>query len=159
GLEYVRMDGEATGFSGGLYPGGSNEPPQKHLNTGLDLAQHIIPLDRDGNPDPQNGQIGLLSLGMSNTAIEFGAFTQLAMEDPQVNSQILFINGALSGATSDRWLNPDSEAWSRLANTVGPSGLQVQVAWVKLTQVQGGDFPQKAQSLQADLVTIVQHLK
>ncbi len=57
--------GTYLGFTGGLYPGGSNEIPPGHLAAGLTRAATIRPLDRSGNPD-SSGKIVLLSVGMSN---------------------------------------------------------------------------------------------
>lgn len=81
------------GFEGGLFPGGSNVMPEVHAAAGLERANRIQPLDVNGNPDP-NGKIVLMSVGMSNTAIEFcshqqegvscnqGTFMDLAAGEP-----------------------------------------------------------------------------
>src|SRR5262249_30337242 len=62
------------GFAGGLYPNSANPPPAAHLAAGLDIAQNQIqPLDANGNADPNNGVIALLSLGMSNTTQEWAS--------------------------------------------------------------------------------------
>ena len=39
--EYIRMDGNNTGFSGGLYPNGENRRPVNHEQAGLALAESI----------------------------------------------------------------------------------------------------------------------
>src|SRR5262245_41594753 len=52
----------------GAYPDAANEMPPEHHAAGLALANAVVPLDADGNPDPVNGEIVLLSVGMSNTA-------------------------------------------------------------------------------------------
>jgi hypothetical protein len=160
--EYIRMDGQATGFSGGLYPDGSNTRPPAHEAAGLALTAQIEPLDADGNPDPTNGRIVLMSLGMSNTNSEFGAFMNLAHNDSDINPNLYLLNGALGGQTSDRWLDPNALAWQELDRVFERfeiSSEQVQLVWIKLTQVQGGDFPAKALALQDDLEVIVQHLQ
>ncbi len=160
--EYIRMDGQATGFIGGLYPNGSNQPPTSHANAGLYQAGLIQPLNVNGQPDLDNGKIVMISIGMSNTNSEFGSFIDLAQNDPEINDALLLVNGALANQTSDRWINPDEIAWQVLADQLENlqiSPLQVQVAWIKLTQTGGGDFPEKAQALQADLEIIVRNLK
>lgn len=162
GAEYIRMDGKPTGFTGGLYADGSNTRPAQHEAAGLALADQIQPLTVDGKLDGEKGKIVFISIGMSNTAIEFEAFNRLAKQNAQFNQQVILFNGALSGLTSEKWIDPQAIGWQQLEGKISKysfSPLQVQAAWVKLTQTGGGEFPQKAQALQADLEVIVQHLK
>lgn len=65
--------GAATykGFPGGLYPNGSNTPPAAHQQAGLTQAAAVVPLNAAGVPDERQGLIGLISIGLSNTTIEF----------------------------------------------------------------------------------------
>lgn len=161
--EYIRMDGQATGFIGGLYPGGSNQPPAAHAAAGLALAGEITPLAPDGTPDP-DGKIVMISTGMSNAQMEFGRFVELASQDSRVNSHLIIINGAISNMTADRWSNPDPNLspWDELNRRLQQAGVtpaQVQVAWTKNTLVQGGEFPAKAEELQGHLETIARRLK
>ncbi len=160
--EYIRMDGRSTGYSGGLYPNGSNLRPPQHEAAGLVLSRQIQPLAMDGQVDEEGGRILLISIGMSNTASEFEAFSRLAQRQPAINPQLVLINGALPNQIAERWANPEGIAWQELDRKItafGFSSQQVQVAWIKLTNTGGGDFPQKAMALQADLQTIVQHLR
>ncbi|MHB8134860.1 MAG: hypothetical protein ACYDH1_11625 [Anaerolineaceae bacterium] len=160
--EYIRMDGSATGYFGGLYPNGENVRPQNHETAGIALANSIKPLNRDGNIDPENGKIVFVSIGMSNTSMEFDTFMQLAKDDHNISPNVLLINGALSSQTSDRWVDPNAITWQNIANILDSYQLtpsQVQVAWIKLTQTRGGDFPAKALALESDLEKIVQNLK
>lgn len=159
--EYVRMDGQITGFSGGLYPDGRNLRPPEHEAAGQAIAVTIIPLNEAGEPD-SHGRIGFISVGMSNTASEFQHFMNTIHLHPQVNPQVKAVNGAQGGRTADRWAATETDVWLNLdtalqrANTTPE---QVQVAWIKLTLTGGGDFPEKAELLQANLTTIVQELK
>jgi hypothetical protein len=160
--DYIRMDGTSTGFKGGLYPNGENTRPTNHEQSGIAIADTIVPVDINGNYDPKNGKIIFLSIGMSNTNLEFETFQQMAKEDPETNSKILFLNGALSSQTSDRWLDPNAITWQNISDRISQYGFspaQVQVVWIKLTQTKAGDFPAKAQSLESDLKTIVRNLK
>lgn len=158
---YVRMDGTVTGFIGGLYPGGSNTRPPEHEAAGLDVASAIQPLDAAGAPDPANGRIVMISVGMSNTQMEFQTLMDLARRDPEVNPLLALVNTALGGATADRWVDPAAPTWSEADLALARAGvtpMQVQVAWVKQTLVQGGAFPGKAEELREALIAIVHNL-
>ena len=54
------------GQDGGLYGGGKNEPPEKHLQVAIARSKLIRPLDAEGKP-AADGKIVLISVGMSNT--------------------------------------------------------------------------------------------
>src|SRR5262245_41908529 len=73
--------GSYQGFTGGLYPNGSNVLPPAHLALGQALAAQVQPRDAAGNPSPA-GRIVLLSIGMSNTTQEFSTFVPIANADP-----------------------------------------------------------------------------
>ena len=159
---YTRMDGQATEFTGGLYPGGSNVRPPEHEAAGQALAAQIQPLAPDGSPDPVNGRIIVISIGMSNTGQEFGEFQKMARNNPLINSKVFLINGGVGGRTAEFWVDPNSDAWDELQRRLDHyeiSAEMVQVAWIKLTLFQGGDFPAKAVELEEHLELIVKDLK
>lgn len=160
---YVRMDGEPTGYRGGLYPDGANTRPPTHEAAGMAAAARIQPLDEAGQPSP-DGKIVLLSAGMSNTSSEFNGFMSLVHENRLAidNPALVLVNGAQGGRVSDMWADPQSAVWPELDGRLHHhrvSHEQVQAVWIKLTQTRGGDFPEKAEALQADLVLVVQNLK
>jgi len=158
---YVRMDGQVTEYTGGLYPGGANTRPPEHEAAGLAIASQIVPLDPDGTPDPTNGRIVMISIGMSNTQMDFQTLMDMAHSDPEINPRLTLVNGALGGRTADFWVDPASMTWDQVDIALGRadvSPLQVQVAWVKQTLVQGGEFPGKALELQDALEAIVHNL-
>jgi hypothetical protein len=159
--EYIRMDGQPTGFTGGLYPDGANQRPDPHNQAGLAIAAQITPLNVDGIPDLQNGRIVMLSIGMSNTNMEFGAFMELVHQHPDVNPRLALVNGAQANRTAEAWVDPDAPPWLEVDNRLAQQGLtrqQVQVAWVKNVHTRGGDFPEKALTLQDDLEAIARNL-
>jgi hypothetical protein len=159
--EYVRLNTGATGFTGGLYPGGSNLRPPDHEQAGIDIADQIMPLDASGMPDPK-GRIVLLSIGMSNTAMEFRAFMSMARSDPSVNRGVVLINGAHPGKVATEWVDPEATTWDyveSLLSSAELSPLQVQVAWIKLTNFSMNKFPESIQKLQNDLKVVVHNLK
>lgn len=158
---YIRMDGQNTGFTGGLYPNGSNLRPQAHEAAGVNIARHIVPLNTNGVPDP-NGKIVMIGIGMSNAWQEFNAFLIQAQSDPRVNPSLVIINGAQPGMTAEDWIDPNADTWyvvnQRLSGRdVTPE--QVQVAWVKNTLIGPGAFPAMAQTLQSNLESIARNLK
>jgi hypothetical protein len=160
--EYIRMDGASTGFLGGLYPGGFNVRPPDHEDAGVIIASQIVPLDELGHSDPADGKIVLISVGMSNTRMEFEGFIDQVVGDSTINPKLVIVNGGQGAQVSDRWADPNAEAWDRLEQFLKDAGvtpLQVQVAWVKLAQFGSGDFPAKAQSLQIDLEAVSRNLK
>lgn len=153
-------DGTYRGAPGGLYPGGSNEPPTSHLEAGVALARTVQPVDAEGNPDP-NGRYALISVGMSNASAEFQAFIQRAGADPTVDPHLVMVDGAQGGAAAARW-SEGSPTWEELDARLAEAGVtpqQVQVAWIKQTNQGGGGWPEYAETLQQDLVEIVGVLK
>jgi hypothetical protein len=54
------------GYEGGLYPGASNLRPAAHDAAGRKIAQSIVPLDANGNPDSVNGRIVYTIISVSN---------------------------------------------------------------------------------------------
>lgn len=161
--EYVRMEGGLTGYRGGLYPDGANARPPEHEAAGLAAAARIQPLDETGQPSP-DGKIVLMSVGMSNTSSEFNGFMSLAHERrlDLSNPSLVLVNGAQGGRVSEWWADPESAVWPELdgrLHHMRVSHAQVQAVWIKLTQTRGGDFPAKAEALQADLIRVVQNLK
>jgi hypothetical protein len=162
GLEYMRMDGTGTGAYGGLYPNGSNSRPSDHEAAGRMIARQVAPLDANGSPDHQEGRIGMVSVGMSNTAMEFLTFKANSFLEPDVNPKVTLINGAQPGQVSGDWVDPDAAPWKELDNRLQQAGLtpeQVQIVWLKQTQTGHGSFPEKPRALQEELKAIVQNLQ
>jgi hypothetical protein len=165
------LAGTYRGQPGGLYAGGASVRPPAHEAVGIDLARtRVQPLDAQGRPDPAKGRIVFLSIGMSNTATEFGRFMEIAHADPARNPQVTIVNGAVSGQTADRYRDPDSKAWQWTLDQLARGSVtrhQVQVAWVKVvlrgfgsnTADPAANFPAFARALQADLETISRNLK
>jgi len=154
--------GTYKGFEGGLYPGGRSDPPPAYLETGLTHARKIKPLDRSGQP-ASDGKIVLLSVGMSNTSMEFSAFKRLADGDDQKNPQLTIVDGAQGGQDAERTIDPGAPYWSvvdRRLREAGVNAEQVEVVWLK--QAIAGehrDFPSDARRLEEDLRAIVRILE
>ena len=152
------------GEDGGLYGGGSNEAPKAHLDAAMKEAAKIRPLDADGK-ESADGKIGLISVGMSNTTMEYSRFMQLANADAAKSAKVVLIDGAQGGQTGRRWADTKAPLWQKVDERLKASGLsakQVQVAWMKQAEAgpaQYGDFPKHAKQLQENLVTGLANLK
>ncbi len=128
------MDGITyLGFPGGLYPSG-NDIPAAHEQAGAALASTIEPLDASGQPSA-NGRYVLLSVGMSNTALEFKRFIDFAGADPTVNNtELRLINGGQGGKPAPDWETPTAGVYNSIKNSLERRNLserQVQVVWLK----------------------------
>jgi hypothetical protein len=141
------------GHAGGLYPGGVNRPPRRHLRRGLDAAQRVRPI---------RGRIGVVGIGMSNAMAEFGAFARSVSQDPARNPSLVFVEGPGGGWDAVRISKPQARYWTDLDARVRRARLQrgqVQVVWLKQA-IAGEDrpFPQDARALQANLRTVIRLL-
>ncbi len=159
------------GEDGGLYGAGQNSPPEKPLKAALAQAKLIRPLDRDGKPDP-HGKIGFISVGMSNTTMEFSQFMRMANADREKSPQVVLVDGAQGGMDARSWsgdktapLGRGRDPWPVLDQRLQQAGVapaQVQVAWLKQAlagPASLGEFPKHAEELERHLVTILHQLK
>jgi len=151
------------GFQGGLYPGGLNQRPSAHDAAGRAIAAQITPLDASGNADP-NGEIGVMSIGMSNASLEWEEFIALAASSTGIDPNVTIANGAEVGQGAREISNPASTYWtitipSRL-NYYGLTADQIQVVWIKeAVKFPTDPFPNHAQEMQDFLQSIVQILQ
>lgn len=136
-------------YEGGLYPEGKNEIPDAHYQAGVEIARQIEPLNLQGQPDP-NGKIIMTSVGMSNTSSMFcgvadpndpckqGTFMSRFLDNQSTyNANLVLIDGADPGKTAEKWEIADDATYRRVLDEelepFGHSELQVQVAWINLT--------------------------
>jgi len=151
------------GFQGGLYPGGTNQRPRSHDSAGAALATQIRPVDASGLPDPTNGRIVLLSIGMSNATQEFSMFKALADTDRTKNPRLIIVDGAQGGQTAAIISNPTATFWAVIDQRLAIAGVtrnQVQVAWVKEANANPTQpFPAHALELQTQFEAIARILK
>lgn len=151
--------GTYRGFGGGLYSNGANVPPERHLADGLGIAGTIVPLSAAGVPDPANGRIVLLSVGMSNTTQEFSRFKTMADTFAGKNPRVTVVDGAQGGQTASIIAVPTANFWSVIDQRLQAAGVtaaQVQAVWLKEANAgPTNGFPQYALDLQRDLAAIV----
>ena len=96
------MTSPYKGQDGGLYGGGRNEPPEAHRAAYQNESEKIRPLDENGQPS-DNGKIGLISIGFSNTSIEWEDFRRTADADPHKSPRVVIVNGAIGGRSAVMW--------------------------------------------------------
>jgi hypothetical protein len=141
------------GEEGGLYPGGRNSPPDRHLAEGIRLAKSIAPID---------GRIVFLTIGMSNTTQETQAFLRLAARDPEINPKVTLVDGAQGGQTAAITANPAANFWKVVDQRLAEAHVtanQVQVVWIKQANANPSTgFPAAAKKLQADLIATLHNL-
>jgi hypothetical protein len=153
--------GSYRGSKGGLYPGSVDFRPVAHEREGEAIAEGIGPLAPDGTPNPQ-GKYALLSIGMSNTTIEFRAFRQLVGRDPANDPHLVIVDGAQSGVTGTQWADPRDPAWAAVNSRLSVLGVtpqQVAVAWVKVADAHPtSGWPSYAMALESDMASIAHNL-
>ena len=137
------------GYSGGLYEKGKNAPSPSYLKTGLIAAKRVRPID---------GKIVLLSIGMSNTTMEFSAFKRLADANPGKSADVTLVDGAQGGQDAEIVKDPSARFWSvvdQRLSAAGANASQVQAVWLKEAIAQENEpFPADALHLQSDLRAI-----
>lgn len=152
------------GQQGGLYPAGSNVRPDIHNADGLKLSTQIVPLDTSGNYDPINGKIVLMSVGMSNTSLEFIQFMNLVNQSTIVNPKLVVVNGAQGGKDINKIVNPSDSFWLILNQRLSARGLtarQVQAIWFKEAEAGPTDtsFPGNPLTIKTKYKTVMNILK
>lgn len=161
-LAEMTAEDKYKGEDGGLYGAGKNEPPAAHLAAATKASARIVPLDAAGKP-AENGQIGLVSISMSNATQEFSLFKRLADDDKEKAPRLTIVDCAQGGQAMAQWVDPKGRAWTeadrRLAAAqVSPQ--QVQVAWIKLANMgPSGELAEHGKKLQKDTLTVVQNAR
>ncbi|MBL8993085.1 MAG: EF-hand domain-containing protein [Spirochaetia bacterium] len=157
------------GEEGGLYGKGSNKPPKEILDWALQEAKKIVPLNKEGKPDPK-GKVAFISLGMSNTTQEFQKLLEM-LKTMRLASYLACIDGAQGGNEATAWATEIKDSrtgktsWDELARRLAAaeiSPLQVQVVWMKLAvrgPAKDGEFPEHVRKFQEYAATILQKLK
>ena len=159
-LTQFKGDAKYKGEDGGLYGGGSNVPPADHLRAAMEQSRKVVPLGPDGKP-AVDGKIALLSIGMSNTTMEFSKFKEIADADPAKNGKLVIVDGAQGGKEATAWSGRVPErakgVWETVDRRIAAAGVtpaQVQVLYIKQA-IAGpsllGEFPKHARQLETDL--------
>ncbi|MCW5899542.1 MAG: hypothetical protein KIT10_09760 [Flavobacteriales bacterium] len=131
------------------------------------MAAMVQPLDAIGDPDPVNGKAVWLSIGMSNTSQESGAFIQTANAYPGKHPALVLVNGGVGGQTAVIQSTPTNPNYASYWNTVddrltnaGVTAAQVQVIWLKVAnQAVTTPLPEYYDSLLTQTKRITHELK
>ncbi len=125
--------GTYQGLPGGLYEFSQNLPPTDHRDAGLLAAASVTPVD---------GKIVLLSVGMSNTSLEFCNELTLPctpesfigqMSAASGNPAVVAVNGAQGGKGVENW-TAGASVYNTVNSRIKKAGLavsQVRAVWVK----------------------------
>jgi hypothetical protein len=169
GTSYPEVDlpdlgtGSYMGSEGGLYPGGTNVRPPDHEADGLALAQAIVPLDGDGNYDP-NGKYVLLSIGVSISRTLFTQFQLTEQVDPALNPSLVIVNGAIDGTDSPNYANFSDGSWQTILNFYLPyqnvTAKQVVAVWLNDPHSQPkGTYPADMAQQESDVIAALQNMQ
>lgn len=151
------------GFAGGLYDDGSNTPPAALRNLANQALADIVPRDAAGRPD-DDGRIGFMAVGMSNTNQEFRHFERSADLATERDPRLVVVDTAVAGRALEHWLDESNNVWTTVDSRLTAAGLsaeQVQVAWMKQLHAvpPTRDFPEHAEVLRDDLLLLVERLR
>ncbi len=155
--------GTYMGSEGGLYPGGSNQRPAAHEADGIALANGIVPLDADGNYDP-NGQYVLLSIGVSISRTMFTQYQLTEQADPLLNPHLVLVNGAIDGTDSPNYANFNDGSWQTILNFYLPyqnvTADQVVAVWLNDPRSQpSGAYPDDMAKQESDVIAALQNMQ
>jgi hypothetical protein len=121
------------GYRGGLYPHGRNWMPKFYRRIGVNRAARVEPLKQNGHPGP-DGQIVLMSVGMSNTMLEWEEFSTEVDSFADLAPDLSIVQGAEIGWDAVSIADPDAAYWTDIDTTLEARGFtpkQVQVVWLK----------------------------
>jgi lysophospholipase L1-like esterase len=148
--------------TGGLYGNGENQPPASQLKLARAAASGIKPLDASGSP-AADGKIVLMSIGMSNTTMEFSIFKQQADADARKAANLVIVDSAQGGKDGAAWVNSpaNEKVWQVADQRLAAAGVtlkQVQAIWIKQAMMgpaKLGELPKHADVLKADIEQIL----
>jgi len=146
---------------GGLYPDGSNTRPGDDDAYGVGLAQAIVPLNSQGQYDPDGKEVVLL-LGSSEAYVEGAQLATDANADPAKNPAVVLVNGA-QGQSVAAFAAPGSAYWNTIMTTflpnAGVNANQVVAAWFEPADAQiTGTFPDDISSVTTDVEDVARDL-
>lgn len=151
------------GYSGGLYPNGSNKASGIYLQDIQSRAYGIKALDSNGLAS-SSGKIVFIGVGASNPRTEFAAFQQMLDTFKNINPDLITVNTCIGGQGVQKMNDPADNYWKsaqHMFDSMQVHPNQVQVAWIETENTQKGDsiFPGAPLSLVQDLRVLLQTMK
>jgi hypothetical protein len=113
-------------------------------------------------PPAADGKIVLVSLGMSNTTMEFSAFKKIADAEPSKAANLVIVDCAQGGKTAAAWAAND-QVWDIAVTRIQGAGVapaQVQAMWLK--QANAGPstgWPAATDTLRDDIRTDIKRAR
>jgi lysophospholipase L1-like esterase len=155
------LTGKYQDQDGGLYGGGKNEPAAELAVRARQAVAQIRPLNTEGKP-AADGKIVMVSLGMSNTTMEFSAFKRLADADTRKASNLVIVDCAQGGKTAAAWATND-QPWEVAMTRITAAGVtpaQVQTMWLKEANARPtGGYPAATDQLRDDIRTDIKRAR
>lgn len=160
------LTGYYLGFQGGLYPGGTNIMPAAHADSGIAIANAMLPVNFDGDADTTYGKTILLGLGAASAGRCFNKFSGVYADEGISDSCFRIINGCMEDAGLDSMIGPTSadNYWKEINDIIQGEGLkkkQVQVVWLMSPSFDDTIItqPQYIDSLTEKYVAVIRKLK
>ena len=125
-------------YQGGLYPGGFNEMPAAHADSGIAIAQSLIPINFDGEEDTVFGKTVMLGLGPVSAGKSFNKFIAQYNDAGYFDSCVRIVNGCLDEFGLEQMIDADAgdTYWKDVNDYLQAADLkkkQVRVVWVMTT--------------------------
>ncbi|EDY17922.1 hypothetical protein CfE428DRAFT_4661 [Chthoniobacter flavus Ellin428] len=157
----TELTGKYQDQDGGLYGGGKNDPPAALAAHAKQALVQIRPLNAEGKP-AADGKIVMVSLGMSNTTMEFSAFKRIADTDPRKAPNLVIVDCAQGGKTAAAWATND-QPWDTAIDRIKQAGVspaQVEVMWLKEANANpSGGYPAATDQLRDDVRTDIKRAR
>jgi hypothetical protein len=123
------------GHQGGLYPEGLNVMPAAHADSGIAIAQSILPINKNGDEDTIYGKLVMVSIGPIDAAKSFNKFIASYNGAGYNDSCFMIINACIDNYGLDDMISPDADDlfWDELGDKLDQyetKRKQVQIAWL-----------------------------
>jgi len=158
--------GTFKGYTGGLYPGGANEPSGQYAEDLLATSQGIVPIDTTGKPVVSKlGKVVFLSLGGSTGGHNMKLLKTKTLGNPLTNPKLQLLN-ANNGSGNSGLLNimdVNNGYWNKVSQTIkgGKSSYrQVQVLYLETDDSSRNiSWPYRPNLIKSDLQTCLRIFK
>lgn len=97
------------GFQGGLYPDGSNTMPDAHADSGIAIAQTLMPINFDGEVDTTYGKLVMVGLGNGSAGKSFNKFIGAYVAEGISDSCVRMVNACMEAYSLHDMIAPDAD--------------------------------------------------